>query len=181
MFEWTGSRGLPPGWASRGRFEVPEAVTKDYSEGVETGPQVSTLNGVPLARDYVPRHPARQGNGPGVGGWPFESACSLGITEQADSYKHPTFCLLRMSAAHLDPVFTVGRSSRSSREGLNNPILGGTRSVAVRRSGYEGLSSDEVLAGARINGPNRQEVASMCPAPALARPMGAWAPRYPVA
>ena len=33
----------------------------------------------------------------------------------------------------------------------------------------------------RINGPNRQEVASMCPAPALARPMGAWAPRYPVA
>ena len=26
------------------------------------------------------------------------------------------------------------------REGLNNPILGGTRSVAVRRSGYEGLS-----------------------------------------
>ena len=27
-----------------------------------------------------------------------------------------------------------------SREGLNNPILGGTRSVAVRRSGYEGLS-----------------------------------------
>ena len=25
-------------------------------------------------------------------------------------------------------------------EGLNNPILGGTRSVAVRRSGYEGLS-----------------------------------------
>ena len=33
----------------------------------------------------------------------------------------------------------------------------------------------------RINGPNRQEVASMCPAPALARPMGAWAARYPVA
>ena len=26
------------------------------------------------------------------------------------------------------------------KEGLNNPILGGTRSVAVRRSGYEGLS-----------------------------------------
>ena len=30
--------------------------------------------------------------------------------------------------------------STTSREGLNNPILGGTRSVAVRRSGYEGLS-----------------------------------------
>ena len=28
----------------------------------------------------------------------------------------------------------------TAREGLNNPILGGTRSVAVRRSGYEGLS-----------------------------------------
>ena len=32
-----------------------------------------------------------------------------------------------------------GRFARA-REGLNNPILGGTRSVAVRRSGYEGLS-----------------------------------------
>ena len=32
------------------------------------------------------------------------------------------------------------RVQRRSREGLNNPILGGTRSVAVRRSGYEGLS-----------------------------------------
>ena len=29
---------------------------------------------------------------------------------------------------------------RDLGEGLNNPILGGTRSVAVRRSGYEGLS-----------------------------------------
>ena len=32
------------------------------------------------------------------------------------------------------------RASAGAREGLNNPILGGTRSVAVRRSGYEGLS-----------------------------------------
>ena len=29
-----------------------------------------------------------------------------------------------------------------------------------------------MLAGAPENGPNRQEVASMCPAPALGRPMG---------
>ena len=36
----------------------------------------------------------------------------------------------------------LGRTTRAMTvtEGLNNPILGGTRSVAVRRSGYEGLS-----------------------------------------
>ena len=33
-----------------------------------------------------------------------------------------------------------GDGPSTTREGLNNPILGGTRSVAVRRSGYEGLS-----------------------------------------
>ena len=41
---------------------------------------------------------------------------------------------------HADGSYTIHPLSRISREGLNNPILGGTRSVAVRRSGYEGLS-----------------------------------------
>ena len=36
--------------------------------------------------------------------------------------------------------FPIDLADETSREGLNNPILGGTRSVAVRRSGYEGLS-----------------------------------------
>ena len=36
--------------------------------------------------------------------------------------------------------FEQEQEYRAPREGLNNPILGGTRSVAVRRSGYEGLS-----------------------------------------
>ena len=37
-------------------------------------------------------------------------------------------------------IHCTGYSAKPSKEGLNNPILGGTRSVAVRRSGYEGLS-----------------------------------------
>ena len=49
--------------------------------------------------------------------------------------------LYRFIAEHFDttPASFQART-RSTREGLNNPILGGTRSVAVRRSGYEGLS-----------------------------------------
>ena len=37
-------------------------------------------------------------------------------------------------------LFNTPSGIREPPKVLNNPILGGTRSVAVRRSGYEGLS-----------------------------------------
>ena len=69
---------------------------------------------------------------------------------------------------------TLGRSEQPH---FGRNAIGCGSKIRLRRP----IGAMKCWLARRINGPNRQEVASMCPAPALARPMGAWAPRYPVA
>ena len=80
-------------------------------------------------------------------------------------------------------VFTSERDGqsdiygRSEQPHFGRNVIGCGSKIRLRRP----IGAMKCWLARRINGPNRQEVASMCPAPALARPMGAWAPRYPVA
>ena len=69
------------------------------------------------------------------------------------------------------------RQGRSEQPHFGRNAIGCGSKIRLRRP----IGAMKCWLARRINGPNRQEVASMCPAPALARPMGAWAPRYPVA
>ena len=69
------------------------------------------------------------------------------------------------------------RYGRSEQPHFGRNAIGCGSKIRLRRP----IGAMKCWLARRINGPNRQEVASMCPAPALAGPMGAWAPRYPVA